>query len=166
RQRLFGWPRRRCRYAAMRVRIRSRPRSITLSRQGSAVLCGQCSRCLRRNLTGRRIIIAEYWGIKVEEIFNSMKERFRSEGAKDVDAVFGYDIEDEGKWKLIVKNDEMKIEKTDDLSGCVAIMKVDGETFVGVNTGKVDATNAFMSGKVKVEGDLGAFGKTGKLFRK
>ena len=110
--------------------------------------------------------MAEYWGIKVEDIFNSMKERFRPEGAKDVDAVFGYDIEDEGKWKLTVKNNEMVIEKTDNLSGCIATMKADGETFVGVNTGKVDATNAFMSGKVKVEGDIGAFGKTGKLFRK
>ena len=110
--------------------------------------------------------MAEYWGVKVEDIFNSMKERFRLEGAKDVDAVFGYDIQDEGKWKLTVKNDEMKIEKTDNLTGCVSTMKADGETFVGVNTGKVDATNAFMSGKVKVEGDMGAFGKTGKLFRK
>ncbi len=51
--------------------------------------------------------MAEYWGIKVEDIFNSMKERFRPEGAKDVDAVFGYDILDEGKWKLTVKNDGM-----------------------------------------------------------
>jgi len=110
--------------------------------------------------------MAEYWGVKVEDIFNSMKERFRPEGAKDVDAVFGYDIQDEGKWKLTVKNDKMKIEKTDNLSGCISTMKADGETFVGVNTGKVDATSAFMSGKVKVDGDMGAFGKTGKLFRK
>ncbi len=110
--------------------------------------------------------MAEYWDIKVEDIFNSMQERFRPDGAKDVDAVFGYDILDEGKWKLTVKNNEMKLSKTDDLSGCISTMKADGETFVGVNTGKVDATNAFMSGKVKVEGDMGAFGKTGKLFRK
>ena len=110
--------------------------------------------------------MAEYWEVKVEDIFNTMKDRFRVEGAKDVDAVFGYDISDEGKWKLTVKNNEMKIEKTDDLSACGAIMKADGETFVGVNTGKVDATNVFMSGKVKVEGDMAAFGKTGKLFRK
>jgi uncharacterized OB-fold protein/putative sterol carrier protein len=110
--------------------------------------------------------MAEYWGIKVEDIFNSMKERFRPEGAKGVDAVFGYDIKDEGKWKLTVKNNEMKLEKTDDLGGCASIMKADGETFVGVNTGKVDATNAFMGGKVKVDGDMAAFGKTGKLFRK
>ncbi len=110
--------------------------------------------------------MAEYWGIKVEDIFNTMKDRFRPDGAKGVDAVFGYDIKDEGKWKLTVNNNVMKIEKTDDLSNCVSVMKADGETFVGVNTGKVDATNAFMGGKVKVDGDMAAFGKTGKLFRK
>ena len=110
--------------------------------------------------------MAEYWGVKVEDIFNTMKDRFRPEGAKDVDAVFGYDIAGEGKWKLTVKNNAMTLEKADQLSGCIATMSADGETFVGVNTGKVDATNAFMSGKFKVEGDMGAFGKTGKLFRK
>lgn len=110
--------------------------------------------------------MAEYWGVKVEDIFNSMKERFRSDGAKDVDAVFGYDIKGEGKWMLTVRNNEMKLEKTDDLSGCVATMLSDGETFVGVNIGKVDGTNAFMGGKFKVEGDMAVFGKTSKLFRK
>ena len=110
--------------------------------------------------------MAEYWGVKVEDIFNSMQERFRPEGAKDVDSLFGYDIKDEGKWKLTVKDNKMTIEKTDDLTGCIATMKADGETFVGVNTGNVDATNAFMGGRVIVDGDMGAFGKTGKLFRK
>lgn len=110
--------------------------------------------------------MAEYWGIKVEDIFNTMNDRFRPEGAEGVDAVFGYDIRDEGKWKLTVKDKGMKLEKTDDLSGCVSTMRTDGETFVGINAGKVDASNAFMGGKVKVDGDMGAFGKTGKLFRK
>jgi len=111
--------------------------------------------------------MAEYWGIKVEDIFNTMKDRFRPEGAKDVTASFGYEITGEGKWMVSVDNGVLRgVEKTDDLSGCVAVMTADGETFVGVNTGKVDATNAFMSGKVKVTGDLGAFGKTGKMFRK
>ncbi len=110
--------------------------------------------------------MAEYWGIKVEDIFNSMQERFRPEGAKGVDASFGYDIKGEGTWKLTVKNESMTLEKGADLSGCVSSMVADGETFVGINTGKVDAAGAFTSGKVKVEGDLGAFGKTGKMFRK
>ncbi|MCK9364079.1 MAG: SCP2 sterol-binding domain-containing protein [Syntrophales bacterium] len=110
--------------------------------------------------------MAEYWGVTVADIFNSMPERFRPEGARDVAAVFGYDIKDEGKWQLTVKNNSMALEKTDDLSCCVATMAADGETFVGVNVGKVDATNAFMSGKFRIEGDMVAFGKTGRLFRK
>ncbi|MGV7928311.1 MAG: SCP2 sterol-binding domain-containing protein [Spirochaetota bacterium] len=110
--------------------------------------------------------MAEYWGVKVEDIFNTMPERFRPDGAKGVDASFGYEIKDEGRWRLSVKDGAMKIEKAADLEGCVSIMKADGETFVGVNTGKVDGVNAFTSGKVKVEGDFGAFGKTAKMFKK
>ena len=110
--------------------------------------------------------MAEYWGVTVADIFNSMPERFRPEGAKDVAAAFGYDIKGEGKWRLTVKNNAMALEQTDDLSGCVATMAADGETFVGVNVGQVDATNAFMSGKFIIEGDMAAFGKTGRLFRK
>ena len=60
----------------------------------------------------------------------------------------------------------MELEKTDDLSGCVATMVSDGETFVGVNIGKVDGRTPSWAGKMKVEGDIGEFGKTGKLFRK
>jgi len=111
--------------------------------------------------------MAEYWGVKVEDIFNTMKDRFRPEGATGVSASFGYDIAGDGKWKVTVYNGSLAaVERNDDLSPCVSVMKADAETFVGVNTGKVDATNAFMSGKVKVDGDMGAFGKTAKMFRK
>lgn len=110
--------------------------------------------------------MSEYWGIKVEDIFNTMPERFRPEGAKGVNACFGYDIKGEGKWKLTVANETLKVEKTGDLTGCVSVMLADGETFVGVNTGKVDGVSAFTSGRVTVEGDFSAFGKTAKMFKK
>ncbi|MBP7735127.1 MAG: SCP2 sterol-binding domain-containing protein [Spirochaetes bacterium] len=111
--------------------------------------------------------MAEYWGIKVEDIFNTMKDRFRPEGATGVSGSFGYDIAGEGKWKVSVYNGALAaVDKMENLSGCASVMLADGETFVGVNTGKVDATNAFMGGKIKVEGDMAAFGKTGKMFRK
>jgi len=111
--------------------------------------------------------MAEYWGVKVEDIFNTMKDRFRPEGAANVTASFGYDIAGEGKWKVSVYNGALaSIDKVDKLTGCAASMVADAETFVGVNIGKVDAASAFTSGKVKIEGDLGTFGKTGKMFRK
>jgi uncharacterized OB-fold protein/putative sterol carrier protein len=110
--------------------------------------------------------MSDKFGVKVEEIFNTMPERFRPEGAQGVNASFGYNITGRGKWKLTVKDGTMKVKQTDDLSGCVAITKADPDTFVGVNIGKVDGMTAFTTGKISVEGDLMALGTTTKMFKK
>lgn len=110
--------------------------------------------------------MSAYFGVKVEDIFNSMPGRFRPEGAEGLAASFGYDIRGEGKWKLTVQDQKMSLENTEDLAGCGTVTVTDGETFVGINLGKVDAMKAFASGKLRVEGDFGALAKTAKLFRK
>ncbi len=110
--------------------------------------------------------MSEKYGVPVEDIFNTMDERFRPEGAEGVNESFGYDITGVGKWKLTVKDGSMKIEKTDDLSDCIATTITDPDTFVGVNIGKIDGGTAFSSGAFKVDGDLGALAKTGKMFRR
>jgi hypothetical protein len=110
--------------------------------------------------------MAEYFGVRVEDIFSTMPERFRPEGAQGVTASYGYSIEGEGKWKLSVKDGTMKLEKVEDLSGCTTVTTTDGETFVGINLGKVDAMKAFSSGRFRVEGDFGALAKTARMFRK
>ncbi len=110
--------------------------------------------------------MSEYFGVKVDEIFNTMPARFRPEGAEGVSAIFGYAIQGEGKWKLTVKDGKMNLAKTEDLSDCGTVTITDGETFVGINLGKVDAMKAFTSGKFKVEGDFGALTKTARMFRK
>jgi len=110
--------------------------------------------------------MSEHFGVKVEDILITMPERFRQEGAEGVTASYGYSIEGEGKWKLTVKDGKMKLERVEDLSGCTTVTTTDGETFVGINLGKVDAMKAFSSGKFRVEGDFGALAKTAKMFRK
>ena len=110
--------------------------------------------------------MSEYFGINVEDIFNSMKERFRTEGAAGISNTFGYKIKDTGKWKLTVKEGAMNLEKTEDLSECDLVMDTDGQTFVGINIGKTDAMEAFTSRKLKVKGDLNTFGLTSRLFQK
>ncbi len=102
--------------------------------------------------------MAEYFGVAVEDIFNTMGKRFRKEGAGGVDAVFGYDISGEGggKWQVTVKDENLKVEKIEgDLEGYSVILDTDAETFVGVTIGKVDAGEAFSSGKIKADGDIG-----------
>ncbi len=110
--------------------------------------------------------MSEYFGINVEDIFNSMKDRFRPEGAAGINNTFGYKIKDTGAWKLTVKEGAMDLVKTDDLTECDLVMDTDGQTFVGINIGKTDAMEAFTSRKLKVKGDLNTFGLTSRLFQK
>jgi len=102
--------------------------------------------------------MTEYYGSKLEDIFNTMEERFRPEGAEGVDAVFCYDITGEGggKWRVTVRGGELKVEKTEgDLEGCSVTITTDPKTFIGVTLGKIDGGEAFSSGKIKVDGDIG-----------
>jgi len=110
--------------------------------------------------------MSEFFGINVEDIFNSMKTRFRPEGASGINKSFGYDIAGVGKWKLSIKEGKMHLDKVEDLSSCDVTLMTDGQTFVGINIGKVDAMTAFTGGKLKVKGDLNTFGLTTKMFQK
>jgi len=110
--------------------------------------------------------MSEHFGVKVEHIFETMPARFRPEGAEGMEITFGYDIGPDGRWKLSVSKGSMSLEKTDDLSGCGTVMITDPMTFVGLNIGKLDVTEAFTAGKLKVKGDFGEISKTGRLFKK
>ncbi len=110
--------------------------------------------------------MSEKFEVPVEDIFQTMPERFRPEGAEGVNAAFGYDIQGRGKWKLTVKDGAMTIAAAEDLSGCAAVTRTDPDTFVGVNLGKIDGAEAFTAGKIVVDGDIGALGQTARMFKK
>ncbi len=106
------------------------------------------------------------FGINVDNIFDSMPDRFRPEGARGITRSFGYDISGSGKWRLDVKDGAMTIAKADDLSSCDVVMETDGETFVGLNIGKIDGLTAFTARKIKVHGDFNTFAATSRMFKK
>jgi uncharacterized OB-fold protein/putative sterol carrier protein len=101
--------------------------------------------------------MAEYFGTAVEDIFNTMEERFIPEGTHGVDATIGYNISGEGggNWKVTLKEGTLKVEEMDaEVSGCVVTLNAEAETFVGVTLGKIDAGEAFSGGKIRVDGDI------------
>ncbi len=110
--------------------------------------------------------MSEKYGIKIDDIFNTMEVRFRPEGAQGVDASFGYDMKEAGRWKLTVKDGKMKVEKTNDLAGCAVILKSDKDTYVGAQLGKIDFNEAFTAGKISIEGDIKALAYLAKMFVK
>ncbi len=104
--------------------------------------------------------------VTVAEIFDSMAERFRPEGAAGVTAIFGYNIKEVGQWRLVVDDGVMTLESGADLSDCEVILYTDKDTFIGLNLGRVDSAEAMTAGKLKIDGDMARFGLTARMFRR
>jgi uncharacterized OB-fold protein/putative sterol carrier protein len=100
--------------------------------------------------------MAEYFGIRIEEIFNSMEARFLPQGAQGIRAAIGYRVSGEGggAWKLTVDDGKMKLEKlAGDPQGCDLVITADAATFAGITSGKLNAADAFGAGKISAMGD-------------
>jgi putative sterol carrier protein len=94
-----------------------------------------------------------------------MPQRFDGEKAQALDLAIQFDLSGEqaGVWHAVVKDGKVDfgeggIEKP------AAIIRMSGEDFVAMSTGELSAVNAFMMGKVKVEGDLNAVMKFQSIF--
>jgi len=114
--------------------------------------------------------MSEYFGTTVQDIFRTQTERFRAEDAQGVDAVFAYDISGEGggQWKVTVRDMAAKTEQVagGDFGEYSVKIITDAETFVGITIGQIDGTEAFSSGKLKVDGDVSLMMTLPKLFTK
>ena len=105
--------------------------------------------------------------VKARTIVETMKERFRPDKAEGVAMKLGYDLAGEGggKWTIAVKDKTCILKEGLD-SDCSVVLKMTAQTFVDLNTGKLDGATAFTSGQVKIDGDIGAAGNSAKLFAK
>lgn len=74
-----------------------------------------------------------------------------------IDGSVKFVIEDEGA----VRIDEDGASADDGDADCV--LTADAETFQGILAGEVNATTAFMSGRLKVDGDMGLAMKLGSI---
>ncbi|HMQ92930.1 MAG TPA: SCP2 sterol-binding domain-containing protein [Amaricoccus sp.] len=84
----------------------------------------------------------------------TLNEKLDGEG---IDGSVKFVIEDEGA----VRIDESGASADDSEADCV--MTANRETFEGMLGGEIDPTSAFMSGRLKVEGDMGLAMKLGSL---
>ncbi len=89
----------------------------------------------------------------VSEIIDSMQARFNAEAANDMDEVFQFDLEDANSWHLVVKNGTCEmIDGVHDDPSVTLIM--DTTTMQAIISGKMDGMQAFMTGKLRAEGNM------------
>lgn len=101
----------------------------------------------------------------IEKIFEQMPDVFKADKAGDFNAAIQFDLsgDDGGQWYVSVAGGDVTAEKgkVDDPD---AVIRMDANDFADMMSGKLDPMNAFMMGKVKVEGDLNSVMKFQTLF--
>ena len=91
----------------------------------------------------------------VKEIFTKMPEAFNANAAQGLDAVFQFDISGDtgGNWNVVIKDGVCQVQEGTHDSPTVTLSMSD-ETWVGMVNKQVNGMQAFMSGQLKVSGDI------------
>ncbi len=97
-------------------------------------------------------------------LLESMPERFNAEKAGDLEAAVGYQIDDLGYTLFIRQGACMVYPRL--MNPCDTLLKAKAEDFVAMSTGTLNAQEAFMSGKIQIEGDPLVMQKVAKSFRR
>jgi putative sterol carrier protein len=105
-------------------------------------------------------------GLTVKAVFDRMPEAFQADKAAGVDVVFQYKISgpDGGEWYATVKDGACEVKEGTHDNPTTTISMSD-EDFVSLIEGKLNAMQAYTSGKLKIEGDLMKSQLIEKLFK-
>ncbi len=91
----------------------------------------------------------------VHDVFRRMPEVFSSTAAPGLDAVFQFDIHGDGggEWNVTVRDGACAVEQGTHDAPRVTITMSD-ENWLALVNRRLNGIQAFMTGKLKVEGDL------------
>jgi putative sterol carrier protein len=87
------------------------------------------------------------------EFFETLPSRVGPRGAQALDASYQFDVEGAGCWRVESDGVALVVTESDAPADCV--IRTDEQTFLRIVRGEQSPMGAYMTGKVKVEGDLG-----------
>jgi putative sterol carrier protein len=98
----------------------------------------------------------------VQEFFANLESKTDREKTAGMSNSYVFDIEGVGEWKVDV--DDGKVTVTEGGGDADVVISTSQETFEKIVAGDVNPTSAYMTGKLKIKGDMGAAMKLQKLF--
>lgn len=102
---------------------------------------------------------------EVAEIFTGMVDRFRAEKAQGVDAVIQFELGGENGGKYWVKiADGQCTSGAGQAENPKLTVRATGDDWYNIATGKANVMQAFMAGKLKVQGDMAMGMKLQSMF--
>jgi putative sterol carrier protein len=96
------------------------------------------------------------------EFFDTLQSRADTSKTAGMTNSYLFDIEGAGKWTVSV--DDGKVSVTEGGEDADAVITTSEATFEKIVSGEQNPTSAYMTGKLKVKGDMGAAMKLQKLF--
>jgi putative sterol carrier protein len=100
--------------------------------------------------------------VGAKDFFDSLPSRADESKLAGMSNSYLFDIEGEGEWLVTVADG--KIGVAEGGGDADATISTSGETFEKIVAGEQNPTTAYMTGKLKIKGDMGAAMKLQKLF--
>jgi len=91
-----------------------------------------------------------------KQVFEQMPSRFKKDAAQGLNAVYQFDLSGEGggKWQISIANDKSDIKEGAHPSPNTTISMA-AQDYLDMVGGKLNPQMAFMSGKLRISGDMG-----------
>ncbi len=99
----------------------------------------------------------------VNEFFEGLSSRADPAKIAGVNNTYRFDVEGAGTWTVDVRDGTVDVTRDGDAEPDVTIAASE-ETFQKLASGEQNPTTAYMTGKLKIKGDMGAAMKLQKLF--
>ncbi len=96
------------------------------------------------------------------EVFEQLPSRVDAATTRGTTGSYRFDIQGAGKWHIDVNDGEVNVTESDADADCV--ISTSEETFMRIVRREQSPVTAYMTGKLKVKGDMGAAMKLQKLF--
>ena len=97
-----------------------------------------------------------------QEFFGSLESRVDPSRTAGMNNTYAFDIDGAGQWTVAV--DDGRVSVTEGAAAADATITSSAENFERIVAGELNPTSAYMTGKLKVKGDMGAAMKLQKLF--
>lgn len=98
----------------------------------------------------------------VQEFFDTLGGRADTEKTAGMNNSYFFDIEGAGQWVVAVNDGAVEV--TEGAGEADTTIETSEENFLAITRGELNPTTAYMTGKLKIKGDMGAAMKLQKLF--
>ena len=98
----------------------------------------------------------------VQEFFDGLPGRVSADRIEGMNNTYVFNVEDAGTWTVKVVDGAVQVSEGAEDADCT--ISASEETFAKIVAGESNATSAYMTGKLKIAGDIGAALKLQKLF--